>query len=77
MALTPEERQALGLRLMAMQRALRDVCDSVDVQAKLCVEAGEKGMAFASHMLRDAIAAYSLEMARCVKKFIAEHDVDR
>jgi hypothetical protein len=76
MRLSPEERQALGLRLMAVQNVLRDACAAIDDQATLCGAAGENGLAFAGHMLRESVAAHAKEVGRFTRRFIAENGVD-
>lgn len=70
--MTDDDKIDVARRLMAMQGSLRSLTDSCEDQALLCEAAGAPGLAFAVHMLRESLAAYSVELNRWVTGLLAE-----
>jgi hypothetical protein len=61
---TPDEKLDIAERLMRMQSMLRDVCDACRQHGELCKSIDQPGLAFASFMVGESIAAFSREVGR-------------
>lgn len=62
--MTHDEQLDIAERLLVMQNMLRDVCDCCRQHAKMCQELDQPGLAFAAHMVAEAIAAFAKEVVR-------------
>lgn len=71
--MTPEDRQDIAVRLIAMQNTLRSVFEACEAQAALCNDAGAKRLAFATHMVRESLITYSKELNSFVLGVIHEN----
>lgn len=71
---TEDDRVEMAMRLMRMQKTLKDVIDNILVQAELIHSAGAPGLAFSMHMVRESLAVYSKELNRTVTRIINEGD---
>jgi hypothetical protein len=65
-AVTHEERVDLAVRLVAMQQALRTVCEGAEAAAILAKEAGASGLAVATFLMKEAIEEYGRALNRFV-----------
>jgi hypothetical protein len=65
-SMTAEERADILSRLMAMQHALRTVCESAEAYARVAAAADGNGLAFATLMMKEAISGFSLELNKFV-----------
>lgn len=64
--MTPEQRADLVVRLVAVQHTLRTLCEAAESSAQVARDAGGEGLAFATLMLKEAIAEYGLALTRFV-----------
>ncbi len=65
-AVTHEERVDLAVRLVAMQQALRTVCDGAEEAGQLAKAAGAGGLAVATFLMKEAIEEYAKELNRFI-----------
>lgn len=65
-----EEAVEIELRLVAMNKSLADSLSWIETIAATANASGDAGLAFASFMLRDAIAAWRVAMNDYIKKHI-------
>jgi hypothetical protein len=70
--MTPDERYAVLARMLEMQHSLRNVVEAAELQARLAKETGADGLAFAVHMLKESVLAYSRELSKWVTEYIGE-----
>lgn len=61
---TNDEKIDIAQRLLRMQSMLRDVCDACRQHGELCKTLDQPGLAFASFMVGESIAAFSKEVVR-------------
>lgn len=71
---TEDDRVEMAMRLMRMQKTLKDVIDNILVQAEIIKDAGAPGLAFSMHMVRESLAVYSKELNRTVTRIINGSD---
>lgn len=64
--MTDFERADIVVRLVAMQQALRNVCDGADAAAVLAKEAGASGLAMATLLMKESIESYGKALNRFV-----------
>ena len=64
--MTDFERADIVVRLVAMQQALRNVCDGADAAAVLAKEAGASGLAMATLLMKESIEGYGKALNRFV-----------
>jgi hypothetical protein len=64
--MTADEKADLLVRLIAMQNALRTVCESADAYARLAEAVGGSGLAMATLLMRESIGAFSSELNKFV-----------
>jgi hypothetical protein len=64
--LSDSERADIVVRLVAMQQALRSVCDGADAAAALAKEAGASGLAMATLLMKESIEEYGKALNRFV-----------
>ena len=64
--MTDFERADIVVRLVAMQQALRNVCDGADAAAVLAKEAGASGLAVATLLMKESIEGYGKALNRFV-----------
>lgn len=66
MALTPDERTSLALRLFELNKSLSILRIHIEAAAEIAKEAGETGLAFATYHLAESIAAYATALNRFI-----------
>jgi hypothetical protein len=71
-AVTHEERVDLAVRLVAMQQALRTVCEGAEEAGQLAKAAGAGGLAVATFLMKEAIEEYAKELNRFILGDIVE-----
>ena len=64
--MTDAERADIVIRLVAMQQALRNVCDGAEAAATLAKEAGASGLAVATLLMKESIEEYGKALNRFV-----------
>ena len=64
--MSDSERADIVVRLVAMQQALRNVCDGADAAAALAKEAGASGLAMATLLMKESIEGYGKALNRFV-----------
>lgn len=74
-SMTAEQRTDIVLRLIAMQHTLRALCDSADESARVAEAADAKGLAFATLMLKEALAEYGKELNKFVLGGLADDEL--
>ena len=72
--MTKEDRTAIVLRLIAMQNTLRTLCDDAEEGAAVAKAAGADGLAFATLMLKEALAEYGKAMNKYVLGGLADDE---
>jgi len=65
-AMTDSERADIVVRLVAMQQALRSVCEGAEAAASLAKEAGASGLAMATLLMKESIEGYGKALNRFV-----------
>lgn len=63
----------IGRRLLAMHKSLADSLEWIEAIAVYANSAGKPGLAFASFMLRDALAAWRTAMTDYIKDYLDEN----
>ena len=64
--MTDFERADIVVRLVAMQQALRSVCEGAEAAATLAKEAGASGLAVATLLMKESIEGYGKALNRFV-----------
>ncbi len=64
--MTDFERADIVVRLVAMQQALRGVCEGAEAAAALAKEAGASGLAMATLLMKESIEGYGKALNRFV-----------
>lgn len=67
-----DDAAAIGRRLLAMHKSLADSLEWIEDIAVHANAAGKPGLAFASWMLKDALAAWRTAMTDYVRDALAE-----
>lgn len=64
--MSDSERADIVVRLVAMQQALRGVCEGAEAAAALAKEAGASGLAMATLLMKESIEGYGKALNRFV-----------
>ena len=64
--MTPDERAHIVMRLVAMQHALRTVCDGAEEAGRTAQAAGANGLAVATFLMKEAIEEFAKELNKFV-----------
>lgn len=73
--MTEDETRDAAIRLVAMNKSVRALADTISDSAELAQEANEKGLAFACHMLRESLLAYCRAVNSYAEKVLKD-DLD-
>ena len=68
-AMNDEDRADIVMRLVAMQEALRSVCQGAEQAARIADASGAPGLAVATFLMKESIEEYSKQLGRFVLGF--------
>lgn len=71
-----KERHAAAKRLLLMNKTISALAETIADAAGFATEAGEKGLAFSCHMLRESLLAYAKAVNRYAARVLKD-DIDR
>lgn len=70
------EREALAVRLIAMNRAMRALREEIDIAAELAKAVGALDLAFATFHLSESISVYTVALNNFMVSELKEDDDD-
>lgn len=70
-----KDREAAAKKLVVMNQTIRSLADTIAEAATFADDADEKGLAFACHMLKESLLAYSKAVNRYAGR-VLKSDLD-